>query len=200
MPNMTDQPKVSVVSPAGAGLARPLCQPLYDSEVWAAGSSTLEIRFFVNQIGSPWTYNATVGRKSEWHTNMQLSGQISPPNAMNIAGFRIEPEYGRELTNVIRLFRSAVFTWRFGNNQYLQMPISQMAQGHGVITADTGYGTQGNIPTTFYDFRVIKALWDIKPGEAFSASLSFPYVGITVAPYADMWIRVWVLGYYHKQL
>lgn len=195
---MADE-RLAVVAQPGASLNRKLRQPLYDTETYpAAPPAGYAMRLFVNPMGSNMT--ATAVQKTELHTNMQLSGQLAPPNRFWLAGFRVELEPACSYLSHLAVYPLAVFKFFFGANPWLTIPLCQIPQGVSIdgFGGAVQYMRQGQSSPIMYDFRIESKYHPIYSGESFHVEITFPSGHND--PYIATLIRCYLLGFMDSQL
>jgi len=175
-------------APLPSAILRPLQQPLYDTESFAAAVPT-ELLFFQRQLGQQQANVATAKTAAE--TNLAQPGQLANPLEFSLFGFCFEVEPGVSIADFNAIYSLQAWTFTYtGNRVYLQIPLTRIPQG----VAPEGFtavadGTAATTTTSvmvhngvghisnYYKFTIGRAALRIRPTESFQVAITQPTAG-----------------------
>ncbi len=186
-----------------AALLRSYNWPHYDSETFGSATTATELRYFAKPRGQ--TMNDTTA-KTALHASDFAANQLGSPKKFDLFGFAIK--YNRTtttqgLTEKINFSNTGVFTFKLGENTFLEQPLENIPEGAGVygFTGDTAVsvGTFGNAShVDYFPFTVQKGPVTMDSVTNFSAIIGFPS-GLPAVT-ATRVLRVYLMGIQHRGL
>jgi len=207
----TKRPRYGLVvgsAPQAAAL-RPLKQPLYDTNIYAAAGQA-QLQFFSIPRGQAMPVTGVA--KSEADTNMQQASQLGTPNMFELYGFNCKFQQSVwDADDFNAFYDTGVFRFFFGQQRpWLTVPLSKIPCGvmpSGSVTIDGAaapgqeiYSMTNGPPHTqsYYNFTVRRAPILINSNETFSVTLDWPLGAVAVT--ANGRITVELVGILHSAL
>jgi len=193
--------------PAPAGYARALRNPLYDTDVQAAGAVG-QIIFFQRPQGQT---NSAAVVKTEADTNLTIGGQLAQPNMFDLFGMQHELLGPAAAPSVPVLadyrlhYLTGVYQFSFGTQRkWLEVPLTRIPQGPSLQTGGATVAVQNvnwGFPSVreFYPFvKPTGKPYRIKAGETFQVKVYWPGGAVTLS--AASIVKTYIIGIYYIAL
>lgn len=200
--------RLSEVAPQA--VLRPLKQPLYDTNIYAAAGQA-NLQFFAIPLGAAMPVTAVA--KTLADTNMQQASQLGTPNVFELFGFKFKYQQSVLVADDFdNIYDTGVFTFNFGQSRpFLQVPLSRIPAGcmpTNAIASVDGVAAPGNTlfnlqngpssPNSYFNFTVERKPMLIGSNEVFSASVGYPLGGVAVN--ANCRVQVFLVGIFHRAI